>query len=142
MTQGIYKIINVLNNKFYVGSAVDFTARKRRHWWALRSQRHANRHLQSAWNKYGEENFKFEMLLECEIDRLCSEEHYWATLLNVHNDKYGYSITIELSHTTTADPVKWEHSTLAYAAASLYVFMAYDSVYSVDLSNGTVMIRK
>ena len=52
------------------------------------------------------------------------------------------TITIELNHTTTADPIKWEEDTLAYAASSLYVFLAYDSVYSVDLSNGTVMIRK
>ncbi len=52
------------------------------------------------------------------------------------------TITLELSHTTTADPIKWEDATLAYAAASLFVFMAYDSVFSVDLSNGTVMIRK
>jgi group I intron endonuclease len=64
MTRGIYKIINVVNNKFYVGSAVDFTARKRRHWWALRSQRHANKHLQAAWNKYGEESFKFLIVEE------------------------------------------------------------------------------
>ena len=52
------------------------------------------------------------------------------------------TITLELSHSGTADPVKWEDATAVYAAASLYVFMAYDSVYSVDLSNGTVMIRK
>ena len=75
MTQGIYKIINVLNNKFYVGSAVDFTARKRRHWWALRSQRHANRHLQSAWNKYGEAAFVFVVVEELElgVDILAAE---------------------------------------------------------------------
>ena len=64
MAQGIYKIINVINNKFYVGSAVNFTARKRRHWWALRSQRHANKHLQAAWNKYGEEAFRFVIVEE------------------------------------------------------------------------------
>ena len=64
MARGIYKIVNVVNNKFYVGSAVDFTARKRRHWWSLRSQRHANKHLQAAWNKYGEESFKFLIVEE------------------------------------------------------------------------------
>lgn len=64
MAQGIYKIINIKNNKFYVGSAVDFTSRKRRHWWALRSQRHPNKHLQSAWNKYGEDAFKFVIVEE------------------------------------------------------------------------------
>ena len=52
------------------------------------------------------------------------------------------TITLELSHSGSADPIKWEDAALVYAAASLFVFMAYDSVYSVDLSNGTVMIRK
>lgn len=78
MTRGIYKIINVVNNKFYVGSAVDFTARKRRHWWALRSQRHPNKHLQSAWNKYGEESFKFLIAEELgEKDDLLAAENVW-----------------------------------------------------------------
>lgn len=52
------------------------------------------------------------------------------------------TLTLELNHTATADPIKWEDAALAYAASSLYVFIAYDSVYSVDLSNGTVLIRK
>ncbi|MFZ9650084.1 MAG: GIY-YIG nuclease family protein, partial [Fluviibacter sp.] len=32
----IYKIINVRNNKFYIGSAVDFKRRKAKHLWRLR----------------------------------------------------------------------------------------------------------
>lgn len=78
MARGIYKIINVINNKFYVGSAVDFTARKRRHWWALRSQRHANKHLQAAWNKYGEEAFKFLIVEELPEDAdVLAVENVW-----------------------------------------------------------------
>ena len=78
MARGIYKIINVVNNKFYVGSAVDFTARKRRHWWALRSQRHANKHLQAAWNKYGEESFKFLIVEELPEDAdVLAAENVW-----------------------------------------------------------------
>jgi group I intron endonuclease len=91
MAQGIYKIINVVNNKFYVGSAVDFTKRKRRHWWALRSQRHANKHLQAAWNKYGEDAFKFVIVedLPVGIDILAAE-NIW---LKEHVGKeYCYNI--------------------------------------------------
>lgn len=75
MAQGIYKIINLQNNKFYVGSAVDFTKRKRRHWWALRSQKHANKHLQAAWNQYGEDAFKFVIVEELPdgVDILAAE---------------------------------------------------------------------
>ena len=94
MTRGIYKIINVVNNKFYVGSAVDFTARKRRHWWALRSQRHANKHLQAAWNKYGEESFKFLIVEELpEGADLVSAEDAW---LKEHVGKeYCYNLGTE-----------------------------------------------
>ena len=78
MARGIYKIINVVNNKFYVGSAVNFTARKRKHWWALRSQRHANKHLQAAWNKYGEEYFKFLIVEELpEGANILAAENVW-----------------------------------------------------------------
>jgi group I intron endonuclease len=62
MTRCIYKIINVINNKFYVGSAVDFEKRKARHLWRLRRGDHANKHLQAAWQKYGEKAFVFAVI--------------------------------------------------------------------------------
>lgn len=94
MAQGIYKIINVINNKFYVGSAVDFTARKRRHWWALRSQRHANKHLQAAWNKYGEQAFIFVIVEELELGaNILAAETIW---LKEHVGKdYCYNLGTE-----------------------------------------------
>ena len=94
MARGIYKIINVINNKFYVGSAVDFTARKRRHWWALRSQRHANKHLQAAWNKYGEAAFRFVIVEELsENADLVAAEDVWLKE-HVGND-YCYNLGTE-----------------------------------------------
>ena len=94
MARGIYKIINVVNNKFYVGSAVDFTARKRRHWWALRSQRHVNKHLQAAWNKYGEAAFTFVIVEELtDSDDLLAAEDLW---LKKHVGKdYCYNLGTE-----------------------------------------------
>lgn len=91
MARGIYKIINVINNKFYVGSAVDFTARKRRHWWALRSQRHANKHLQAAWDKYGEGAFRFVIVEELPEDAdVLATENVW---LKAHVGKeYCYNL--------------------------------------------------
>ena len=59
----IYKIINVVNGKLYIGSTMHkFSKRKSEHLTALRKGYHFNSHLQSAWNKYGEENFIFEIL--------------------------------------------------------------------------------
>lgn len=64
MAQGIYKIINVVNNKFYVGSTVNISRRRARHFSELRNNRHNNKYLQSAWNKYGEQAFVFVVVEE------------------------------------------------------------------------------
>jgi len=59
MNQGIYKIINIQNDNFYVGSSVNLHRRKIRHFSELRNNKHDNKHLQNAWNKYGEDCFVF-----------------------------------------------------------------------------------
>ena len=78
MARGIYKIINIINSKFYVGSAVDLKRRKTRHFSELRGNKHNNRHLQSAWNKYGEQAFVFVVLEEVSADAdLLTAENVW-----------------------------------------------------------------
>lgn len=59
-TTGIYKIKNLTNNKFYIGSTeVSFRDRAMDHRWGLRGDYHKNRHLQNSYNKYGEKSFNF-----------------------------------------------------------------------------------
>lgn len=58
---GVYIIYNKINNKCYIGSSCDIAKRFRQHKSKLRANIHYNKHLQSAWNKYGEENFVFEI---------------------------------------------------------------------------------
>jgi group I intron endonuclease len=91
MNQGIYKIINVVNNKFYVGSAVNLRKRKSRHFSELRTGKHKNRHLLAAWNKYGEQAFVFVVVEEVEErERLLEAENRW---LKEHVGKeYCYNI--------------------------------------------------
>lgn len=75
---GIYKIINVVNNKFYVGSAVNFSRRKARHFSELRHNKHNNRWLQASWNKYGEKSFVFVVVEEVQEKALLLEvENRW-----------------------------------------------------------------
>ena len=57
--QFIYKIINTTNGKFYVGSTTNTQERFRTHRNRLRKGRHHSKHLQAAWNKYGEKVFVF-----------------------------------------------------------------------------------
>jgi group I intron endonuclease len=81
---GIYEIVNLVNGKRYVGSAVNLMLRWRQHRGALRGNNHGNRHLQSSWGKHGEPAFAFAVIETCDpsdlltreqatIDRLCPE---------------------------------------------------------------------
>lgn len=60
--QFIYKIINTVNGKFYVGSTTNTRERFRTHRNRLRKGKHHTKHLQSAWNKYGETAFIFHVI--------------------------------------------------------------------------------
>lgn len=62
MDNVIYKIRNVVNNKFYVGSTKNTKIRFQQHRRRLRRGDHHCKHLQAAWNKYGEDAFKFEVV--------------------------------------------------------------------------------
>lgn len=94
MARGIYKIINVINNKFYVGSAVDLKRRKTRHFSDLRNGRHSNGKLQSAWGKYGEQAFVFVVVEELPEDvDLLAAENVW---LKEHVGKeYCYNLGVD-----------------------------------------------
>jgi group I intron endonuclease len=94
MARGIYKIINVVNNKFYVGSAADLKRRKARHFSELRNGRHNNQHLQAAWGKYGEQAFVFVVVEQLATDAdLLAAENVW---LKEHVGKdYCYNIGVD-----------------------------------------------
>lgn len=66
--KGIYQILNLINNKCYIGQSVDIKNRIYTHIGSLRSNSHFNKHLQNAFNKYGEENFKINILFSTELN--------------------------------------------------------------------------
>jgi group I intron endonuclease len=65
----------------YVGQTSELTMRWRKHCWRLRNNRHHNAHLQSAWNKYGEQSFALSVIEWCEVDQLTDREAYWTRAL-------------------------------------------------------------
>ena len=72
---GIYKIVNKVNGKYYVGSSIDVKKRWREHVSDLQRGNHKNRHLQRSWNKYGKDNFTF-VFVEQTLDILSAEQKY------------------------------------------------------------------
>lgn len=91
MSRGIYKIINAVDNKFYVGSAVKFSKRRAAHKRKLVAGTHSNKHLQNAWNKYGPDAFVFVLVqIVGEDEDLLAAENVW---LQEHVGKdYCYNI--------------------------------------------------
>lgn len=65
LRSGVYKIECVTNGRTYIGGAVNISRRWIRHRWELRKGIHKNPHLQAAWCKHGEDNFRFSTVLLC-----------------------------------------------------------------------------
>lgn len=83
---GIYCIECLKTNVRYIGQTYEnFYRRWTFHKWNLKNNQHSNAYLQNAWNKYGDENFKFyplksfdlsqkEIVTKHELDKL--EQYY------------------------------------------------------------------
>lgn len=95
MKTGVYTITNLINNKIYVGSTMQaFNKRKNQHYHLLRKNKHPNRHLQSAYNLYGEKSIVFE-ILESVLPEYClSQEQYWMNMLNSTSPNVGYNLNV------------------------------------------------
>ena len=89
---GVYLITNIIENKHYVGRSCNCNSRFSKHKSLLKKNIHHNSHLQNSWNKYGENNFIFDIIEESEIKYLPSLENWWCNILDTHNNIFGYNI--------------------------------------------------
>lgn len=85
--KAIYTILNKINGKQYIGSATSFYRRRHQHLRNLRSGNHHSIYLQNAWNKYGEENFKFIILekVNNKNDLILREQYYFDNIKPEYN---------------------------------------------------------
>lgn len=65
---GVYKITNVINKKIYIGESEDISRRWVEHLTDLSLNQHCNSKLQTDFNIYGIDSFKFEILESVPID--------------------------------------------------------------------------
>ena len=92
---GIYKIENLVNGKIYIGKSVDIYRRWRKHKTLLNTKSHYNKHLQHAWDIFGEDNFQFSIIEQCvqDNDVLSAKEIYYIEFYNSNNSDFGYNMT-------------------------------------------------
>lgn len=89
---GIYIIKNAINNKMYIGQSVDIGRRWRQHQRELNEGVHRNKHLQRAWDCYGETNFIFDILELCDKNELNDKELFYINKYNSNDYNCGYNI--------------------------------------------------
>jgi len=86
----IYKITNHITNELYVGKTErSLETRKKQH---IRASKKYNTKLYNAFNKFGIENFSFDIIEQCKLVDLSAREVYWITEFDSFNT--GYNMTI------------------------------------------------
>lgn len=90
---GIYKITNKTTGKIYIGSASNFCVRWSTHYNMLIKNNHENEYLQNAWNKYGKDDFIFEIIEYVEDkNKLLAREQYWLDFTKCYDRTIGFNI--------------------------------------------------
>ena len=85
----IYKIVNDINNKVYIGQTIDIEKRWYKHRYLASSG--FDRHLYNAMRKYGIDNFHIEVIEECPEEELDEREKHWIQQYNSTDRNYGYN---------------------------------------------------
>ena len=74
---GIYCILNLKNQKKYIGSSRYIYDRICNHKMMLKNNKHHNNYLQNSWNKNKSQNFIYIILEYCEKDILIEREQFY-----------------------------------------------------------------
>ena len=78
---GVYRITNTVTGDFYIGSSNDVRRRLASHKWPSVWKNNPNKQLYQDFQKYGVENFVFEILAEVEADSLKEAEQKFIEML-------------------------------------------------------------
>ena len=154
---GIYKITNIINGKSYIGQSTNI----HRRWQAeIADSSNINSHsynypLMRAFRKYGIDNFRFEIIEECQSEELNPKETYWIdhfdTFFRGYNQTLGGDTTIRqpkenvigvisdlintnMTHKDIA--VKWNMSTEMVQGINTGRYWKHNANYPLQKNNG------
>lgn len=91
MTCGIYCIENKKDKKRYIGYSSNIESRWKHHLHFLSINKHDNSYIQNAWNKFGNKNFIFYVLEECDRESLIEREVFYIKELKTRRPD-GYNL--------------------------------------------------
>lgn len=110
MTIGIYSINNLVNGKRYVGKSKTIEKRIWVHFNLLKKSKRSknvNRHLYASVNKYGIDQFTWEVLEsfeELNPELLADREVYWMEFYNTTDRDFGYNLVKDSSSKVVIHP--------------------------------------
>jgi len=105
---GIYAIINLINDKMYIGSSKNIKSRFKTHTRDLNKNKHFNPYLQNAWNKYGGGNFTIEVIEYIKNNKLREKEIYYINFYKSLYSQTGYNILDKTYNTNNIQSKYWE----------------------------------
>lgn len=89
MSIGIYRIVNKINGKCYIGKSANIEQRFKGH---KNKMSYGTEVLYQAFRKYGIDNFDFSIIEECSLELLSDREKYWIQYYNSYEE--GYNSTL------------------------------------------------
>lgn len=101
---GVYLILHKTSGTCYIGSAARrIYSRWGEHRYALHNNIHRNKHLQSAWNKYGEKAFAWMVLENVLSENVLEREQYWCDLykekgIRLYNQRFDVKSQLGMHH--------------------------------------------
>lgn len=132
---GIYKIINNINNKIYIGSSSDMYKRLMCHFSELRGNYHKNKKLQNSYNTHGLENFSINILEVIDsvgVDirsALIKREQYWINLTKCYNDNIGFNLRKSASSTLGSQKTKMWKSVINISDGNVFKNITMASIF-------------
>ena len=88
----VYNISCLPNDKFYIGSSKNPSARWKSHRDRLNKGSHENCRLQKAWEVYGYEGFRFVVVEEVSDNMLLEREQWWIDNTNCCDPSIGFNM--------------------------------------------------
>ena len=95
MCSGIYKIVNIINGKFYIGSTKNIKERCAEHFNRLKNNSHHSVKFQNDYDIYGRDAFVCEVIEEIPYEgganreKMYEREQYWIDKLDAKNKGYN-----------------------------------------------------
>lgn len=128
----IYEILNLINNKKYIGSTINPCDRWKDHIWAAFAEGNPsyNYPLQSALRKYGTDNFIFHIIHTVPIDDMANKERESIIERNtLANGGWGYNQTLETKCALRDGSIKPKGTSCALIDNDNNIIMKFDSYH-------------